>query len=70
MKIQINGQAETFTQASFTVTELLSAKAVDMPDMVSVELNGNILDRESFATTFVKEGDQVEFLYFMGGGKA
>jgi len=34
-----------------------------------VELNGEILERESFATTPVKDGDEVEFLYFMGGGK-
>ena len=36
---------------------------------VTVELNGEILERESFATTQVKDGDEVEFLYFMGGGK-
>ena len=39
-----------------------------MPDMVSVEHNGDILDRDKFDSTQVKEADQVEFLYFMGGG--
>ena len=37
--------------------------------MVSVELNGDILDREAFDSTNLKDDDQVEFLYFMGGGQ-
>ena len=39
-----------------------------MPEMVSVELNGDILDRGIFETTILKEDDKVEFLYFMGEG--
>jgi sulfur carrier protein len=34
-----------------------------------VELNGEILDRPVFESTPVKEGDAIEFLYFMGGGR-
>ena len=41
-----------------------------MPEMVSVEINGQILRRPEFDTTALKEGDKVEFLYFMGGGSA
>ena len=40
-----------------------------MPEMVSVEYNGEMLERDTFDTTQVKEGDSVEFLYFMGGGQ-
>ncbi|MFT5170503.1 MAG: sulfur carrier protein [Candidatus Marinamargulisbacteria bacterium] len=68
MDLTINGEKETLTQDGLTVTELLKAKNVDMPDMVSVELNGEILEREAFGKTQVKSGDEVEFLYFMGGG--
>lgn len=53
-----------------SITKLLVARNVKMPDMVSVELNGAILDRKAFATTALKPGDKVEFLYFMGGGEA
>lgn len=70
MNIQINGKPETFAEETLTVSELLAAKKVDMPEMVSVEVNGDILDREAFGTTVVKTGDSVEFLYFMGGGRA
>jgi sulfur carrier protein len=49
---------------------LLADQKVKMPDMVSVELNGDILDRSSFESTTIKDGDKMEFLYFMGGGRA
>jgi sulfur carrier protein len=68
MKIKLNGEDTTLEQESVTITELLAIKDVKMPEMVSVEYNGDILDREQFANTQVNEGDQVEFLYFMGGG--
>jgi len=68
MKCKINGKEEELQQESISITDLLKVKAVKMPDMVSVELNGDILDRENFDTSIVKEGDSVEFLYFMGGG--
>lgn len=68
MKIKLNGEDTTLEQDSVTITELLAIKDVKMPEMVSVEYNGDILDRDQFANTQVNEGDQVEFLYFMGGG--
>jgi sulfur carrier protein len=67
IKVQVNGQDENF-EPKLSVTQLLKVKDVDMPDMVSVQLNGDILDREAFNSTIVKENDRVEFLYFMGGG--
>ena len=69
MKLQINGEAETIEKESITISDLLAYKEVKMPEMVSVELNGDILDREAFDTTNLKDDDQVEFLYFMGGGQ-
>ena len=68
MNIKLNGENEILEKDSLTVTELLTVKDVKMPEMVSVEVNGNILDRADFTTTVVKDGDEVEFLYFMGGG--
>lgn len=67
MRIRLNG-ADIELPDGLSVTELLEHQGVKMPDMVSVELNGAILDRKLFGTTVLKEGDCVEFLYFMGGG--
>jgi sulfur carrier protein len=68
MNLKINGEQEVIEAESLTVSELLAKKDVKMPDMVSVELNGDILDRDGYSTTQLSENDEVEFLYFMGGG--
>ncbi len=67
MKITVNGE-EAEIENKVSVSDLLTVRKVKMPDMVSVELNGEIVDRKTFSETFLKEGDKVEFLYFMGGG--
>ncbi len=68
MNLIISGKSEEVSLNEGTVLELLKVKKVEMPEMVSVELNGNILRQHEYAATTVKEGDQIEFLYFMGGG--
>jgi sulfur carrier protein len=68
MIVSVNGKEE-IVDDGLTISQLLQKQAVKMPEMVSVELNGNILDRDAFATTQLQANDQVEFLYFMGGGK-
>ena len=66
MHIKINGKAEEI-QAT-TVLDILQAKNIE-PRMVAVELNETMVDRDHLATTPIKEGDHVEFLYYMGGGR-
>ena len=67
MNLVINGK-EININDGLTVNQLLAQKNVQMPDMVSVELNGQILKRTKFEETVLKNDDKVEFLYFMGGG--
>lgn len=68
MKIKINGIDSVLDKDNITVLELLGIKDVEAPDMVSVQYNGEIIEREEFDTTVIKENDDIEFLYFMGGG--
>lgn len=68
MEIKINGEAKVIEGDSLSVSDLLVKESVKMPDMVSVELNGDMLEREDFSKTLLKSGDEIEFLYFMGGG--
>jgi thiamine biosynthesis protein ThiS len=51
-----------------SVSEIILQNKVVQPGMVSVQLNGEFVLREDFDTTFLKEGDEIDFLYFMGGG--
>ena len=67
MKILVNGEHVNCSDG-LTVGELLVEQKVKMPDMVSVELNGQILRITEFEETTLKDSDKVEFLYFMGGG--
>ena len=68
MKIAVNGK-DVECGDSLTISELLVEQKVKMPEMVSVELNGEILRRNKFDETTVVENDKIEFLYFMGGGR-
>jgi sulfur carrier protein len=70
MNLTVNGKPATIDgRESLNITALLTELKVEQPDYVTVELNGDILEREHFGATFVKSGDAVEFLYFMGGGR-
>ncbi len=68
MKLVVKGKETNFNEG-LTVSQLLVEQNVKMPDMVSVELNGQILRRTEFESTALKDDDKIEFLYFMGGGK-
>lgn len=69
MKFKVNGNDEEITGIeSITVIDLLTKRDVN-PEMVSVEVNDKVLNKEEFTTVLLKEGDRVEFLYFMGGGQ-
>lgn len=68
MIIKVNGESYFTEKERTTINDLLKEKKVEMPEMVSVQLNGNFVKRENFSATHLKENDEVEFLYFMGGG--
>lgn len=66
-KIIVNGIAQE-TALPLTLSELIVKNNVANPEMVSVQINDNFIEREKFNTTQINEGDEIEFLYFMGGG--
>lgn len=65
MRLRINGKNEEIEAA--TILEILKARNVE-PRMVAVEVNSKMIERDEYAVTKLKEGDEIEFLYFMGGG--
>ena len=52
-----------------TVEELIKNNNVENPELVSVQVNEEFLDRNEYAKRQVEEGDEVDFLFFMGGGQ-
>ena len=66
-KIIVNGEAQE-VQLPISLTELIRQNDVQQPEMVSVQVNDDFVDRNEWDQVAIKEGDAVDFLYFMGGG--
>ena len=66
-KITVNGEVQE-VQPGLSLTELIRQNNVEQPDMVSVQVNDDFVDRTEWDALEIKEGDVVDFLYFMGGG--
>ena len=71
MKLHFNGDERDFSDvpASLTLAALV-AKLGMKPDRVAVELNRDIVPRDRWAATLLKEGDRLEVVHFVGGGAA
>ncbi|MFQ5949852.1 MAG: sulfur carrier protein ThiS [Nitrospiria bacterium] len=67
MHVKINGKPEEIQET--TLLGLLKSKEIE-PRMVTVELNAKMLERSNLEQTLIHEGDEIEFLYFMGGGSS
>ena len=68
MNITVAGEKKE-VKDGLTVAELIVNENVEMPDYVTVSLNDEFVEAGTFADVALKEGDSVEFLYFMGGGQ-
>lgn len=69
MNLTINGKGENLTGDGLSVSRLLVLKNVTFPQMVSVQLNGKFVKQDQYDSTILEEKDNIEFLYFMGGGR-
>ena len=67
MNIKIAGNKKEF-EDGITVARLIQLEDVENPEYVTVTLNDELVERGQFEATELKDGDEVEFLYFMGGG--
>lgn len=70
MVITVNGDKQTWDSQEPTIANLLTHNNVAKLDMVSVQVNGRFVDKKDYGNVLVVAGDEVDFLYFMGGGKA
>ena len=68
MKITVAGTVKD-VEDGLTVAGLIEQENVETPQYVTVSVNEEFIEFGTFETHVLKEGDEVEFLYFMGGGK-
>ena len=67
MTITVAGEKKE-VKDSLTLPELIEQENVEMPEYVTVSINDEFVPTEEKATIVLNDGDNVEFLYFMGGG--
>lgn len=64
--IYLNGKKEEIGN-DMNLPRLLEIKKI-RPEVVAVELNDKIIDKDKYQQTLLKPNDRVEFVYYMGGG--
>ncbi len=69
MQITVNGEISNLEEPEVNLSKLLELRKVESPEMVAVQLNGEFVEMASYPETYLKPGDDVEFLFFMGGGR-
>ena len=67
MQLTLNGEARSF-ESPLTLAVLLEQLGLKL-DRVAVEYNLTLLPRADWATTNLAEGDRLEIVQFVGGGK-
>ena len=66
MTLQINGESREFADGLTLAT--LVAQLGSKPDRVAVELNLEIISRDKWQDTILRNGDRLEIVHFVGGG--
>lgn len=64
--IYLNGKKEELAE-NLSILRLLESKKI-RPEVVTVELNGRIIEKEQYPKILLKPDDKLEFIYYMGGG--
>lgn len=67
MTITVAGNKKEY-EDGINLPTLIEKEQIDNADYVTVTINDEFAEREKFPETIIKDGDVVEFLYFMGGG--
>jgi DNA topoisomerase-1 len=68
IQVQVNGETKAVS-APLTLVGLLQKFQID-PKSVVVEQNRKVVSRDRFSETSVSQGDEIEIVHFVGGGKS
>ena len=68
MTITVTGVKKEVAEG-LTLAQLVIDEKVETPEYVTASVNDDFVSSSSFEDTVLKEGDNVEFIYFMGGGQ-
>lgn len=68
MKLTVAGERKEY-EDGISISRLVEIENVETPEYVTVSVNEEFVESGSFDSHILKDGDEVEFLYFMGGGR-
>lgn len=66
MRLTVNGEERSF-EAIGVVADLVASLGLDARK-VAVERNLEIVPRSAYGATFLRDGDRIEIVHFIGGG--
>ena len=67
MNIILNNREENFEKEIISVSEMLDIKKFTFR-MRIIKINGELIPKDAYGTTFIRNGDNVQMLYLMSGG--
>lgn len=67
MKVTIAGNVKDIADGT-TLAQLVIDEKVENPEYVTVTVNDEFVENHDLENVVIKENDNIEFLYFMGGG--
>jgi len=67
LKINLNNRPETFDACELTISEVMQRKSFRFRLLV-VKLNGTLIDKNDYASTIVREGDDLMIIHLVSGG--
>lgn len=69
MKLILNNKEDMLeiNEDKISVSKLLEIKKFSFPRLI-VRINENLIKKENYNTTFVKEGDKIDIIHMISGG--
>lgn len=67
MKAKINGEFIEFYESINLLDFVEKEKKLNQNSIV-IEYNRKVLKKEEWKNTFIKDGDEIEIVHFVGGG--
>ena len=67
MNILLNNRQEQFDADNLTIAEIMKQKSFHFKLLI-VKLNGTLINKQEYASTFVREGDNLMIIHLVSGG--
>ena len=69
ISISLNGKTKSLKNKNLSLSKLINELDIN-PSHIIVDQNGTLYKGSALENTFIKDGDKIEVIHFMGGGQA